>query len=70
MTIGRKAHVLTIDVDVRGALRGPAEVIEMPFRKSDSPESSSSRLKSSAFRPLSHWPRFEVFTHTQVPHKR
>ena len=41
MTTGRKAHVLTIDVDVRGALRGPAEVIEMPFRKSDSPESSS-----------------------------
>jgi hypothetical protein len=41
MTTGRKTHVLTIDVDVRGALRGPAEVIEMPSRKSDSPESSS-----------------------------
>ena len=41
MTTGRKTHVLTIGVDVRGALRGPAEVIEMPSRKSDSPESSS-----------------------------
>jgi hypothetical protein len=41
MTTGRKTHVLTIDVDVRGALRGPAEVIEMPARKSHSPGSSS-----------------------------